>query len=64
MMHYLELHFHGNPRLIAAEHIACLGSDQEDTYIWLDGADHELYVDESYEQIKSKLQEVGFIWNV
>ena len=63
-MNFIELHFKGNPRLIAISRISALGCDSQDTFIWLVGDSDCLYVDESYDEIKDKLQEAGFIWNV
>ena len=63
-MTFIELHYEGNPRLIAVNRISALGCDENDTFIWLVGDTDCLYVDESYYEIKSKLQEVGFIWSV
>ena len=63
-MHFIELHYRDNPRLIAINRISALGCDKQETYIWLNGDPDCLYVDESYDEIKSKLQEVGFIWSV
>lgn len=63
-MNFIELHFGGNPRLIAIDRISAIGCDSEYTFIWLLGDSDCLYVDESYAEIKNKLQEVGFIWNV
>ena len=61
-MTFIELHYGGNPRLIAINKISALGCDEQDTYIWLNGDSDALYVDESYDEIKNKLQEGGFIW--
>ena len=63
-MTFIELHYHGNPILIVVNRISALGCDSSDTFIWLNGDPVCLYVDESYNEIKNKLQEVGFIWNV
>jgi hypothetical protein len=63
-MDFIELHYKGNPRLIALNRISALGCDEEDTFIWLTGDSDCLYVDESYDDIKNKLRKVGFIWNV
>jgi hypothetical protein len=63
-MTFIELHYNGNPRLIAVSRISALGRDSEDTFIWLLGDTNCFYVDESYDEIKNKLQEAGFIWNV
>lgn len=63
-MTFIELHYGGNPRLIAINKISALGCDKQDTYIWLNGDSDALYVDESYDEIKNKLQEGGFIWIV
>lgn len=64
-MTFIELHYHGNPRLIAISKISALGYDDEgNTFIWLNGDLNELYVDEPYDKIKNKLQEAGFIWSV
>ena len=63
-MTFIELHYKGNPRLIAVNRISALGCDKNDTFIWLVGDTDCFYVDESYDEIKSKLQEVGFIWSV
>lgn len=63
-MTFIELHYQGNPRLIAINRISALGCDDKDTYIWLTGDPDCLYVDESYDEIKNRLQEAGFIWNV
>ena len=63
-MTFIELHYHGDPRLIAINRISAIGCDSKDTFIWLLGDTDCFYVDESYDDIKNKLQEVGFIWNV
>lgn len=63
-MGFIELHYKGNPRLIAINRISALGCDSEDTFMWLTGDSVCLYVDESYDEIKNRLQEVSFIWNV
>ena len=63
-MTFIELHFDGNPRLIAVSKISAIGCDSDDTFIWLAGDPEQLYVDESYDKIKNKLEEVGFIWSV
>ena len=63
-MTFIELHYKGDPRLIAINRISAIGGDSQDTFIWLNGDSDALYVDESYEEIKNKLQEAGFIWNV
>jgi hypothetical protein len=63
-MDFIELHYKGNPRLIALNRISALGCDEEDTFIWLTGDSDCLYIDESYDDIKNKLRKVGFIWNV
>ena len=65
-MTFIELHYEGNPRLIAVHNISIMGYDDDcaNTFIWLNGDPDCFYVDESYYEIKSKLQEVGFIWNV
>ena len=63
-MSFIELHYNGYPRLIAINRISAIGHDHEDTFIWLLGDTDCFYVDESYDEIKTKLQEAGFIWNV
>lgn len=63
-MNFIELHYHGNPRLIAINNISAIGYDDNDTFIFLIGDPDCLYVDESYDKIKNKLQEAGFIWSV
>jgi hypothetical protein len=63
-MTFIELHYQGNPRLIAVSRISALGCDSEDTFIWLHGDPDCLYVDESYDEIKTKLQEAELIWTV
>ena len=63
-MTFIELHYKGNPRLIAVSRISALGCDEEDTFIWLNGDSDALYVDESYDEIKTKLQEADLIWTV
>jgi hypothetical protein len=65
-MAFIELHYNGNPRLIIINHISAMGSDDDcpHTFIWLNGDSDCLYVDESYDEIKNKLQEAGYIWNV
>lgn len=63
-MSFIELHWNGNPRLIAISKISAIGCDGNDTYIWLVGDPDCFYVDETYEEIKNRLQEAGFLWNV
>lgn len=63
-MTFIELHYGDYPRLIAVNRISALGRNEKDTFIWLVGDPDCLYVDESYDEIKNKLQECGFIWNV
>lgn len=63
-MNFIELHYHGNPRLIAVNRISAIGCDDDDAFVFLIGDPECLYVDESYDEIKNKLQEAGFIWNV
>ena len=63
-MNFIELHYAGEPRLIAVPRISAIGRNRKETFIWLVGDPDCLYVDESYEDIKTKLQEAGFIWNV
>jgi hypothetical protein len=63
-MTFIELHYKGDPRLIAIDRISALGCGNEDTFIWLIGDSDCLYVDESYDEIKNRLQGAGFIWNV
>ena len=63
-MTFIELHYDGFPRLIAISRISAIGCNEKETFIWLIGDPDCLYVDESYEDIKNKLQEAGFIWNV
>lgn len=63
-MTFIELHYKGYPRLIAIDRISALGCDNEDTFIWLNGDTDCFYVDESYDEIKNRLQGAGFIWNV
>lgn len=63
-MTFIELHYQGNPRLIAVSKISAIGCDSKDVFIWLNGDSDALYVDESYNDIKNRLQEAGFIWNV
>ena len=63
-MTFIELHYDGNPRLIAINNISALGCNEKETFMWLIGDSSALYVDESYDEIKNKLQEGGFIWIV
>jgi len=63
-MTFIELHYRGEPRLVAISRISVLACVDGDTQIWLNGDPEALSVDESYEDIKNKLQEAGFIWNV
>ena len=63
-MNFIELHWNGNPRLISISKISAIGCDEKDTYIWLVGDSGCFFVDETYEEIKNKLQEAGFVWNV
>ena len=62
-MTFIELHFKGNPRLIAIGKISAVGCDKKDTFIWLIGDADCLYVDEPYDYIKSALLEVAAVWN-
>lgn len=63
-MGFIELHYDGNPRLISIDKISALGCDSHDTYIWMVGDSGCFYVDESYDEIKRKIQEVDFVWSV
>ena len=63
-MTFIELHYGGEPRLIAVSRISAIGRNAKETFIWLIGDPDCLYVDESYEDIKNKLQEAGLIWSV
>lgn len=63
-MSFIELHWNGKPRLIAIDKISALGCDSNDTYIWLAGDPDCFYVDETYEEIKDRLQEADCVWNV
>lgn len=63
-MTFIELNYQGDPRLIAVSKISALGCDSIGSFIWLIGDNRCFYVDESYDDIKNKLQETGFIWNV
>ena len=56
-MTFIELHYNSNPRLIAVDKISVLGCDSTGTFIWLNGDNRCFYVDESYDDIKNKLQE-------
>ena len=60
-MTFIELHDNGCPRLINISQIASIWGTSNNAWIWMVG--ESLFVDESYEQVKSKLQEAGFIWN-
>lgn len=63
-MIFIELHSDGNPRSININRISAIGCDRDDTYIWLAGDPECFYVDESYDEIKSRLQKAGFVWIV
>jgi hypothetical protein len=63
-MSFIELHWNGDPRLIAINRISALGCDNNDTFIWLVGDPDCFYVDETYEEIKNILREAGIVWNV
>ena len=63
-MIFIELHSNGNPRSININTISAIGCDVEDTYLWLIGDSDCFYVDESYDEIKSRLQKAGFVWSV
>ena len=62
-MTFIELHFCGHRRLINVDKISAVGHNSNETFIWLDGNENEIYVDESYDYVTSALMEVGFIWN-
>ncbi len=63
-MNFIELHHLGDKKLIAVSNISVLGYENGQTFIQLSGDHYFLWVDESYDEIKSKLQEAGFIWSV
>ena len=63
-MTFIELHHNGRPRLINVSRISTIWSEDNDAWIWMVGEPDSLFVDESYNEIKAKLQEAGFIWNV
>ena len=62
-MHFIELHYNGDPILIAVNKISALGCDHDDTFIWMIGDPGCFHVDETYEEIKNKLQGAGCLWN-
>lgn len=63
-MAFIELHYQGNPRLIAVDKISAIGCNNKDTFIWLNGDPDCLYVDESYNQIKDQIRNLGFLYDV
>ena len=63
-MNFIELHHNEHTRLIAIDNIACIKQYSDETGVFMIGSERGIYVDESYEQIKNKLQEAGFIWSV
>lgn len=63
-MNFIELHHNNHVRLIAVDNIACIKQYDDEVGIVMIGTERYIYVDESYEQIKNKLQEAGFIWSV
>ena len=58
MPKFVEFHQHGEPLLVNVQQIVTAGANSEGSWLSVMGEDDVNNVDESYEAVKAKLEEV------